>query len=201
MRPPRRAFRTIDDLELATLCWVHWFNTNRLHTALGYQTPVELEHAYYRRSPPRGSRCRENPPCTEPGRFRTRTDRRPRHGPGRATRSVNCSTSCSCLRSPSGPASSKPSARPCSTGSRDPRPSWSMARTGSRSLPRTGPSLPGVPPAAGRPARRSCGQGLGAGPSRCRGRRPDQKEFKGDEPMSFDAARRVGVGRGARLRP
>src|SRR3954470_22721594 len=29
-------FRTVDELELATLAWVHWFNTDRLHSALAY---------------------------------------------------------------------------------------------------------------------------------------------------------------------
>lgn len=41
-------FRGVDDLELATLSWVHWFNTNRLHSALAYATPVEHEQDYYR---------------------------------------------------------------------------------------------------------------------------------------------------------
>jgi putative transposase len=41
-------FRTVDDLELATLSWVHWFNTNRLHSALDYATPIEAEQEYYR---------------------------------------------------------------------------------------------------------------------------------------------------------
>ena len=41
-------FRTIDELELATLSWVHWFNDNRLHSALGYLTPLEVEQKYYR---------------------------------------------------------------------------------------------------------------------------------------------------------
>ncbi len=45
-------FRTVDDLELATLSWVHWFNTNRLHTALGYLPPAEYEEQYYRRNTP-----------------------------------------------------------------------------------------------------------------------------------------------------
>ena len=46
-------FRTIDDLELATLSWVHWFNTARLHSALDYATPLEFENAYYRQINPR----------------------------------------------------------------------------------------------------------------------------------------------------
>lgn len=41
-------FRGVDDLELATLSWVHWFNTNRLHSALDYVTPIEHEDAHYR---------------------------------------------------------------------------------------------------------------------------------------------------------
>jgi putative transposase len=46
-------FRTVDDLELATLSWVHWFNTNRLHSALDYATPIETEEQYYRQINPR----------------------------------------------------------------------------------------------------------------------------------------------------
>ena len=41
-------FRTVDDLELATLSWVHWFNHQRLHSAIGYRTPVEAEQDHYR---------------------------------------------------------------------------------------------------------------------------------------------------------
>ena len=39
-------FHTVDDLELATLSWVHWFNHDRLHAALGYATPIEAENDY-----------------------------------------------------------------------------------------------------------------------------------------------------------
>ena len=42
-----------DDLELATLSWVHWFNEQRLHSALGYVPPAEFEAAYYRQINPR----------------------------------------------------------------------------------------------------------------------------------------------------
>ena len=41
-------FRTVDELELATLSWVHWFNENRLHSSIGYLTPIEKENQYYR---------------------------------------------------------------------------------------------------------------------------------------------------------
>lgn len=41
-------FRGVDDLEYATLSWVHWFNENRLHSSIGYRTPIEAEEQYYR---------------------------------------------------------------------------------------------------------------------------------------------------------
>ncbi len=43
-------WRGVDDLELATLSWVHWFNQHRLHGALGYVPPIEYEQAYYRQN-------------------------------------------------------------------------------------------------------------------------------------------------------
>jgi len=44
--PGRGPWRTIDDLELATLSWVHWHNHERLHSYLGDVPPVEFEAAY-----------------------------------------------------------------------------------------------------------------------------------------------------------
>ena len=41
-------FRTSDELELATLSWIHWFNEDRLHSSIGYLTPIEKENEYYR---------------------------------------------------------------------------------------------------------------------------------------------------------
>lgn len=41
------AWKTIDDLELATLGWVHWHNTQRLHSYLGDVPPAEFEAAFY----------------------------------------------------------------------------------------------------------------------------------------------------------
>jgi putative transposase len=43
-------FRTVDDLELGTLSWVHWFNHQRLHSSIGYMTPMEFEQEYYRQN-------------------------------------------------------------------------------------------------------------------------------------------------------
>jgi len=41
-------FRTVDELELATLDWVDWFNRDRLHSALGHVPPIEFEEQHYR---------------------------------------------------------------------------------------------------------------------------------------------------------
>ncbi len=45
---PEGPWRGVDDLELATLNWVHWFNEHRLHSALGYVPPTENEQTHYR---------------------------------------------------------------------------------------------------------------------------------------------------------
>ena len=40
-------WRGVDDLELATSSWVHWFNHQRLHSSLGHVPPVEYETAHH----------------------------------------------------------------------------------------------------------------------------------------------------------
>ena len=45
--PDQGPWKTIDDVELATLGWVHWYNTTRLHGYLGDLPPVEFESAYH----------------------------------------------------------------------------------------------------------------------------------------------------------
>jgi len=40
-------WRDVDELELATLEWVTWFNQTRLHGALGDIPPIEHEEAHY----------------------------------------------------------------------------------------------------------------------------------------------------------
>lgn len=46
IRGPRQGpWRTVDDVELATLSWVHWYNSERLHEYLGYVPPAEFEEA------------------------------------------------------------------------------------------------------------------------------------------------------------
>jgi len=44
-------FRGVDDLELATLNWVWWWNQIRLHSAIGYVPPVEYETNHYNSQP------------------------------------------------------------------------------------------------------------------------------------------------------
>ena len=49
IRGPARLgqWKTVKDVELATLGWVFWHNTSRLHSNLGDLPPSEYEQAYY----------------------------------------------------------------------------------------------------------------------------------------------------------
>jgi transposase InsO family protein len=49
IRGPARTspWKTVDDVELATLGWVHWHNTQRLHGYLSDLPPAEFEHNFY----------------------------------------------------------------------------------------------------------------------------------------------------------
>jgi putative transposase len=49
IRGPTRSapWKTVEDVELATLGWVHWHNTARLHGYLGDQPPAEYEQTFY----------------------------------------------------------------------------------------------------------------------------------------------------------
>jgi putative transposase len=47
---PRKPWRTIEEVELATAEWVDWFNRRRLYEYCGDIPPVEMEVAYYARS-------------------------------------------------------------------------------------------------------------------------------------------------------
>lgn len=42
-----RPWEDVDELELATLSWVHWFNHDRLHGHCGDVPPAEFEAAFY----------------------------------------------------------------------------------------------------------------------------------------------------------
>lgn len=49
VRGPTRSgpWKKVEDLELATLGWVYWHNTKRLHGYLGDVPPVEFENTFY----------------------------------------------------------------------------------------------------------------------------------------------------------
>ncbi|MGP5231630.1 integrase core domain-containing protein, partial [Psychrobacter celer] len=38
---------SVNDVELATLEWVDWFNKTRLHSTISYVSPFEFEKRYY----------------------------------------------------------------------------------------------------------------------------------------------------------
>ena len=44
-------FKTVEELELAIRDWVHWFNENRLHSSIGYLTPIDIEQQYREMNP------------------------------------------------------------------------------------------------------------------------------------------------------
>jgi len=43
----RGPWRNLEEVEFATLEWVHWFNSKRLLEPIGWTTPAEYEKAYY----------------------------------------------------------------------------------------------------------------------------------------------------------
>ena len=47
---------SLEDLELATLEWVDWFNHRRLSSAIGYVPPAEYEASQYCESVPAPAR-------------------------------------------------------------------------------------------------------------------------------------------------
>jgi len=52
--PDQGPWRKIEDVELATLSWIHWYNTQRLHGYLDYVPPIEYEEAHYAQLAPTG---------------------------------------------------------------------------------------------------------------------------------------------------
>jgi len=44
---PRKPWRTVEEVELATLEWVWWFNNTRRHSELDYRTPNEAHASHY----------------------------------------------------------------------------------------------------------------------------------------------------------
>lgn len=52
-------WNSIDDLEIATAQWVHWYNTIRSHSAINMHTPEEHENAH---TPPPPEQTRPHTP-------------------------------------------------------------------------------------------------------------------------------------------
>lgn len=48
---PQAPWTSVGEVELATLRWVHWQNTKRLHEALDYANPQEVEIEYHLTQP------------------------------------------------------------------------------------------------------------------------------------------------------
>lgn len=42
----RRVWPSVTAVEMATMDWVQWWNTHRLHENLDYRTPAEVEASY-----------------------------------------------------------------------------------------------------------------------------------------------------------
>ncbi len=53
-------WRSLEQVELATLEWVSWFNCSRLLGPIGYVPPVEFEQAHYRNQESLGGCCGSN---------------------------------------------------------------------------------------------------------------------------------------------
>ena len=47
----RRAWTSSAEVETATAGWVHWFNADRLHSSINYQSPITYEQQYRQTSP------------------------------------------------------------------------------------------------------------------------------------------------------
>ena len=71
---PQGPWRGLDDLEIAVLAYVDWFNHRRLHGELGMITPAEAKAIYYRdhARQQHAERGTSQPPLN-PGRFRVRS--------------------------------------------------------------------------------------------------------------------------------
>jgi transposase InsO family protein len=46
--PTQGPYISVEEVELATLAWVHWYNTQRIHGYIGNMPPAEYEDAYQR---------------------------------------------------------------------------------------------------------------------------------------------------------
>jgi putative transposase len=44
---PDGPWKSVDDVEIDTLDWVHWFNTERSHESIDDLTPIQAENVHY----------------------------------------------------------------------------------------------------------------------------------------------------------
>jgi putative transposase len=56
---PRRPWKTLSEVELATAEWIDWYCHRRLHGEIGHTPPVEYATNYYRA--PRNPRSQSQP--------------------------------------------------------------------------------------------------------------------------------------------
>jgi putative transposase len=49
---PRRPWRSLAQVELATAEWIDWYNHHRLHSAIGHHPPAEYESMFYAHTTP-----------------------------------------------------------------------------------------------------------------------------------------------------
>ena len=65
-------WRSVEELELATLSWIDWYNSCRLHSSIDYATPLEYEHQHHdRQNETREPTLAGQPVPTEPGAVQT----------------------------------------------------------------------------------------------------------------------------------
>jgi putative transposase len=69
----RGPWKGLDDVELATLEWVDWFNHRRLHSHCGDVPPAEFEGTYYRQQATAETLSPGEPSCIEPGAVHSET--------------------------------------------------------------------------------------------------------------------------------
>src|ERR671918_774900 len=79
---PQGPWAGLEDVELATLSYVDWFNDRRLRGEItdgpGYTTPAAFEAAYYRQTTPApAAGTQQTEPLRNPGRFSHPHDHRP----------------------------------------------------------------------------------------------------------------------------
>lgn len=82
----QRSWTGRNEVERETAAWVHWFNTERLHSAIGYRPPVEFEELYHGHHGHRGPRSGLNRASVRSRTVQQARRPRPRGRPNRGAR-------------------------------------------------------------------------------------------------------------------